>query len=730
MKKIMIIAIVFFAITNIKAQEEQIKGRVVEQLQDGSELGIPGANVYWEGTTIGVASDEKGYYLISSPKIYPSTIMVSFVGYQKHSLIIKEWGNYPILLSPSVELEEVMVKGKVNTTKYSTINSINMQTLSTGELEKAACCNLSESFSTNATVDVTFTDAVSGAKKIQMLGLDGVYTQITQENMPLIRGISSAYGLSYVPGTWIESIQIIKGAGSVINGFESFAGQINLEYYKPETASKLFWNAYTNSEGKIENNLLLAKKQGYWKSNLFTHISYFDKEVDNNEDNFLDIPKVKQVNVLNRWTYSANKNYYIEFTARGLVEDRIGGTLENSAKPYEVNIHNGLLEVTTKTGAILPNSPGKSMGLQTSFRKHNQTAIFGKNKYEGLQESAYFNLIRQTYIVNTDHKLKYGISNYADRYTESFSGNIQNPFKDKVRVDLMSGLFSEYSYTWGESFNLTTGIRADYYNNTERFNYLPRLNMKYNPTENTAIRFSAGKAFRIANVFVENASFLASNREVIVGELSPEIAWNYGMNITHNFKLFGRDGTLNADAYKTEFENQIVVDIENQNELSFYNLEGISFATSMQLDLAYELYDRFDVKMAYKINNVHTTFYGVEKTAPLTPKYRALLNMAYATNFDRWVFDVTANYIAESRIPDHQLIEKFYSESFYLYNAQVTKKFRKFDVYLGGENLLGYVQKNPILSAGNPNSDVFDASLIYAPINGRMIYAGLRFKIK
>ena len=731
MKKIIIIAIVLIASLNTKAQN-QIIGKVVEIVKDGSELPIPGANVYWEGTTIGAATQVEGDFSIVEPTAFPATIVVSFVGYQQYTQLIKDNTQLYIYLTPSLELKEVKVKGKVNTTKFSTVNSINMQTLSTGELEKAACCNLSESFSTNATVDVTFTDAVSGAKKIQMLGLDGAYTQITQENMPLIRGISSAYGLSYVPGTWIESIQIIKGSGSVVNGFESFAGQINLEYYKPESAPKLFWNGYTNSEGKLENNLLFAKKSGAWKSNLFTHVSYFDKEVDNNDDKFLDMPKVKQVNMLNRWDYKGDGSYHISLTARGLVEDRLGGTIEDALNPYDVNIHNDLLEFTSKTGAIQPNSPGKSVGLQTSFRRHNQTAIFGENEYKGLQESAYFNLIRQTYIGTTSHKLKYGTSYYADRYTESFSGHIDTAFTDNVRVDLMTGVFSEYSYKWGESFNLTAGIRADYYNNSEEINYLPRLNMKYNPTEKMAIRFSAGKAFRVANVFVENASFLASNREISVGNLNPEIAWNYGANITYCFYLFGREGTINADAYRTDFENQIVVDIENQNELSFYNLEGESYATSMQLDFAYELFDRFDIKMAYKINDVKSTYLGKIKETPLTPKDRALLNFAYATNFDKWIFDVTANYVGESRIPYHQSIEKKYSESFYIYNAQITKKFRKFDVYLGVENVLGYTQENPIIDSENPtsSSSTFDASLIYAPINGRMMYAGFRFKIK
>ena len=741
MKKILLIAIVFIATADIKAQDKNIKGRVLEKLQDGSEVGIPGANVYWEGTTVGVATNDKGFYLIPEPEKYPNNLVISFVGYETYTLTIPDWGNYNIYLKSSLELDEVKVKGKLKTTKFSTINTINMQVLSTGELEKAACCNLSESFSTNASVDVNFTDAISGSKQIQMLGLDGVYAQITQENMPLIRGVSSAFGLNYVPGTWIESIQVIKGTGSVVNGFESLVGQINLEYFKPESAPKLFWNMYSNTHGKLENNLQLSKKSGKWKSNLFTHISYFDQEIDQHggtyhdhtTDRFLDLPKVKQVNMLNRWEYK-DKNYHIGFTARALAENRLGGTVENAPNPYVVEVHNDLIEFTSKTGVILPDLPGKSMGLQTSFRRHNQTAIFGKNDYKGLQESAYLNFIRQTYINNTNHVLKYGMSYCADRYTESFSGyNFSTPFKDKKRIDLMSGIFSEYAFKVGENFNLVAGIRADYYNNTEQINYLPRINMKYSPTENTAVRISAGRAFRIANVFVENISFLASNREIRLDNLDPEIAWNYGTNFTYCFRFLGREGVINADAYRTVFESKVVVDIETPSEISFYNLvkgNGESISNSIQIDLGYELFNRFDVKMAYKINNVTTTFEGIPKVIALIPKEHALFNIAYATNFEKWKFDLTANYIGSRRIPEHDELEKHWAEPFYLYNAQITKRFRYFDVYLGGENILDYTQENPILSANNPNSTIFDASLIHAPVNGRMIYVGFRYKIK
>jgi len=739
MKRIILVSMLLIATINIRAQ--QIKGRVVE-IVSGAEIPLPGSNVVWEGTNTGTTSNSEGFYLIDEPESYPATLVVTFVGYQTHKSVIKKWSHYHIVMKSSVGIEEIKVKGKVNTTKISTLDPINIQTITTGELEKAACCNLSESFSTNATVDVTFTDAVSGSKQIQMLGLDGVYTQITQENMPLIRGVSSSYGLSYVPGTWIESIQIIKGSGSVVNGFESLTGQINLEYYKPESAPKLFWNMYINQEGKIENNLLFAKQNGDWKSNLFTHISYFDKEIDRRGevggerigDKFLDVPKTKQVNIFNRWEYKGNKNYHIQFNGRALVEERLGGQISSvpQAERYIVDIDNSLYEITSKTGAIQPNSPGKSAGLQTSFRLHNQTAVFGINEYDALQESAYVNFIRQTYINNTNNIFKYGFSQYADKYTESFSGNIETSFTNQVRLDLMSGLFSEYSFKSGDFFNVTAGIRADYYNNTKKFNYLPRLNMKYNPNEKTALRLSAGRAFRIANVFVENASFLASGRTIdLVEELNPEIAWNYGANLTYCFYLNGREGTINLDAYRTDFENQVVVDIETPSELSFYNLDGTSYSNSVQADIMFEVFDGFDVKAAYKINDVHTTYNGEDKIAPLTPNKRALVNMSYATNFDKWMFDVTWNYIGESRIPmstSPNLPE--FSDPFYLINAQVTKKFKYFSIYVGGENLLSYTQDNPIIDAGNPFSSAFDASLIYAPVMGRMIYTGLRYKIK
>ena len=279
---------------------------------------------------------------------------------------------------------------------------------------------------------------------------------------------------------------------------------------------------------------------------------------------------------------------------------------------------------------------------------------------------------------------------------------------------------------------IVAGIRGDYHN-THGFEYLPRLNLKYNPSDQTVVRLSAGKAMRVANPIAENTSYFASSREFeIQDSLGVEVAWNYGVNFTHCFKLFEREASFNADAYRTDFENQVIVDIEDPTKLRFYNLDGESYSNSIQFDFNYELFDRFDVKLAYKINQVYSTYDGEKMLAPLVPENRALVNFAYATDhINKWMFDATWNYIGESRIPYHPLIEenKTVSDPFYVINSQVTKKFKTFDVYLGGENLLNYKQENPILGGDDPFGSNFDASIIWAPVMGRLIYTGIRLKI-
>lgn len=752
MKKYIILIITICI--GIQAESQNINGKVLERISSDKFNPIIGANVYWENTNIGTVTDKNGLYSIQEAPSLPATLLVSFIGYEVSNMeLIDE--QYIFYLAPNLELEEVNINSRQKSSKFSTIGTLNVETLNTEEFEKAACCNLSESFETNATVDVVYNDAVSGSKKIRMLGLDGIYTQITQENLPLIRGLSSSYGLTFTPGPFVESIQIIKGVGSVINGFESFSGQINLEYFKPDCEESLYYNLYGSLEGKIENNLRLVKKNGKWKSNLFMHYSFHDNEIDNNNDGFLDMPHINNFNFFNRWKYE-NENIEMQFYARGFMEERTGGTIENRSNPYLVEINNKLIELSSKIGFRMPAKKGKSIGLQTSFRLHDFDATFGANQYNGLQKSAYFNLINQTFIKEEKNILKFGLSFYADEIDQDItkynlatadSGQVialwysQEIYAEK-RIDIMPGAFTEYFHRWGELISITTGFRADYYNKTDEIYAIPRVNIKYNPNESTAIRISGGRALRNSNFISDNISLLASNREISFSEnMLPEIAWNYGLNLTHCFYLFDREGTFNIDFYRTDFENQIVVDIEDQGILTFANLSDIpnhiSFSNAFQIDFAYELFKRFDVKLAYKINNSKTSYLGGPTydfssllETPLLPKNRALINLAYSNKAADWLFDATLNYIGKSRIPRHESIDSEYSDPFSLINCQITKKVNNFDFYIGVENLLSYTQENPILDSYNPSSDKFDASLIWAPVTGGKIYFGLRYKLR
>ena len=740
-------AFIIFILIGFNSNAQYIQGRVIEISNLGEEIPIAEAKVYWQGTTISTITDLKGRFSIQDTSLILSA---SFIGYQIDSQMIVN-NQYIFILESLLDLDEVVIKEKRATTQYSLLETVNLQTLNNTELEKAACCNLSECFETNSTVDVAYTDAVSGSKKIRMLGLDGKYVKFTGESMPLIEGISSSFGINYIPGSWIESIQIIKGTGSVLNGYSALTGQINVEYFKPENSDRLFWNAFINSEEKYENNLMFAKKKGDWTSNLFTHISYHDKELDHNEDSFLDAPYIRNIHILNRWKYNGNDKYRMQFFIRGLHEIRESGQTSKIINPYLVKIENQLTSFSGKLAFLLPNNEKESIGLQYSLSYHTQDAEYGSteyglNKINQLDESVYFNAIHQLYNQKLDHTTKYGLSYDARRLEERLTGFNLNESLTHDNMDIITGLFFEYSTSSENAFHILTGYRIDYHNEHGLF-HSPRINLKYNPDDKTAIRFISGKSFRIPYVLAENQTFFISSRDINtqnLNDLLPEEGWNLGVNISYCFYLFGKESSLNSDFYRTIFTNQIVVDIEDEDKISFYNLDGKAYSNVWQIDFSQEILKNLQFKCAVKLNDVQSTFIteiieedvvyeqATQKKVPLVPKSRGLININYTNNSEKWMFDITANYIGKSRIPYHSELTLGIpkeSPSFYTMNTQVTRKFNYFDVYVGGENLLNYTQKTPILDVNEGEiGQNFDASLIWAPVMGRVLYLGVRYR--
>lgn len=707
---------------------QTLKGKVHEK---NNKQVIPGANVYWENTTIGTFTDENGIFTIDQPEMYPSKLIVSFIGYQSTSVIVNsESSTLSIEMNKDVELEQFELKERGASTKIDLINPLLVETLSKEEFTKAACCNISESFETNASVDVNFTDAVSGTKKIQMLGLDGVYTQIQSENLPMIRGLSSAFGLTFVPGTWAESIQIKKGAGSVVNGYESITGQINVEMLKPDESEKLFVNVYGNEKGRAELNIhgaqVLNEK---WSTMSLAHVSNQSVEWDNNGDSFLDMPIKTQLNFFNRWKYKSKKRV-AQFGVKTVYDDLKAGQISSTEtnRLYKIGVLTKQIEAFSKNGFLFPEKPYKSIGVINNIKYHQHDSKYGDKLFNAEQISGYLNLIYQTQILNEKNILKMGSSFVYDNFNNNYNDSLFG------REEIVPGIFTEYALTTTKS-SLVLGVRGDYHNLYGAF-FTPRVHYKYNYTPLSAFRLSVGRGYRTANPFIENSGVMASSREVIVlNNLTPEIAWNYGSSLTHKFEIGNHEMSLNLDYYYTDFQNQVVVDIENPDEISFYNLEGKSFSHSFQAEIGAEVTKQIDVKAAYKLYNIQTDYKSGIKQKPLVPKNRVLVNIGYITNFDKWKFDLTGQWFDVSRLPSTSIntIENqidVESKPFITLNGQVTRAFKKIEFYAGVENMLNFTQDSPIIASNDPFGSEFDASLIWGSVNGRITYAGLRFSIK
>lgn len=727
------------------------KGTVVDE----ANLPLMGAEVYWNGTQIGASTDDNGTFTLKRTE-NSNTLVISYVGYKTKTVKVTNSEALHIQLEPQSALEEVVVTQKRANTMKSQWQVANLHTMSSGELLKAACCNLSESFSTNPSIDVNFSDAVTGNKQIKMLGLTSPYILMAEENIPAMRGASQAYGLSFVPGTWIESIQITKGAGSVINGYESISGQINYEIEKPINARPFFLNLYASEDSRYELNAhSKIKLSDKWATSLLAHGNVRQRKSDHNHDGFIDNPIGNQINLLNRWQYSNAEKGWVSFVNLNYMKDeRQAGQIDynpltdkGTTNAWGSEVNSERFTLSNKTGYVFPDTPYKSIGLQNSFQSHRQDSYFGLNSYDIHQKSWYGNLIYNSIIGNTQHKFATGLSGTYDDYNEQLTTSALAG--DFSRIDRSVGAFFEYTYDNSSNFSFVAGIRADSHNNLGNF-ITPRFHLRYNPWKEATFRLSAGRGKRAANVIAENQQLLASSRQlhIIGGDggklygLNPEIAWNYGASFLQAFKIWGKNAELSVDFYRTHFDNQVVVDLDHSPQQAlFYNLDGKSFANSLQAEVSISPAKGLDFKAAYKYYDVQTQFTKGQLEKTLTPKHRWFANIAYETpdthenNHSQWKFDVTFNWLGEQRLPTtatnplaYRLSD--YAPSFATLNAQITRVFsKKFEVYVGGENLTNYKQANGILAADAPFGAYFDSTMQYAPAFGQMYYAGLRFKL-
>ena len=699
-----------------------VKGKVTTK----NGIPIAGVNVYWMQTNIGIVTNEQGEFeLVENEN--STKIVFSNVAYQSDTLIVTDKSIFQtIVLNDLIQLSEVSVVGtNKGTIKLKSV-MFNTEKITAAELCKAACCNLSESFETNPSVDVSYSDAATGAKQIKLLGLPGTYVQMLTENIPNLRGISAPYGMGFIPGPWMESIQVSKGAASVVNGYEAITGQINVEFKKPQLSEIVAFNLFASDAGRVESNLNASVKlNSKLSTGIFLHASDEFISLDENRDNYMDMPMVRQTNFINRWYYK-NKNYVSQAFIRALSETRHGGQINGN---YKIGIESERVEFFLKNGYVINPETATSVALIVSGSTHNQLSEYGMKSYSGKQNSLFSNLIFQTQWTKC-HSLTAGLNATMDQYKETLPHISVNPF---LKNEIVTGIYGEYTYNHTDKLKIMGGLRADY-NSLFGTLITPRVHFKYSLTENVLVRASVGKGYRSPNIFAEYNNLLAGNRSLVIApDLKMENAWNYGVSSMFDLDIAEKEITLSAEWYYTHFNQQVVADMDSDpHKVMFSNLDGTSFSHSLQVEASSEIMKGLSVNLAHRLNIVKTTIAGILRDKPLTSKSKSLLTLSYQTPLKKWQFDYTAQINGGGRLPDPDSTNPMWENTYKPYtvmNGQITKYFRTWSVYVGGENLTNFVQKNPIIDVANPGSADFDASMVWGPLHGRKLYVGFRWAL-
>jgi len=728
MKCTLLFTVLLIFCTQIFAQK--ISGRVL----DASDNTPLQKAFVQSNTNVRTVTDSLGYFELADSLGDIFSLRTSYIGFYTDTTFTNRKTFVEVKLKPLV-MDDVEVVSRAVTRKELT--PMNVEVITSADLVKDACCNLSESFENSATVDVSFSDAVSGAKEIRMLGLDGVYTQTMIENVPAVRGLYSTFGMNYIPGPLMSSIQVNKGIGSVVNGYEPIAGQINIELKKPLNAEKVLVNYFMNQDLRSELNLLTARSiNQHWSTLTFVHGDVNWWKQDMNHDHYIDNPLIKNGQVLQRFSYMSGKVFSFIAVLNGNVEDRSGGSVHfKPNKPFEAQNDWGLklrtyhADAMFKTAFNLPNE--NYIGIQYKYQYHNQFGNIGRKAYSGNEHFGYFNFIYQKNWGDEEHAVKVGASMQVDVVTEQLDSILLH------RKEYVPGVFAEGSFNFGtdNKVMLLAGFRTDFHNLYGPF-VSPRVNLKWRITYDLSFRIGGGKGYRVPSLLAENFGWLANNRQVSITRHNLyESAWNVGAGLVYKFNAWFRTGTISIDYYRTDFERQVVIDLEDVRQIQMYALDGRSFANALQVEADYEVLKGFDVKLAYKFEQTKTDYKSGRKIFPLKPQHRGLVSLQYQTPGKHWRFNTGVNWFGKTRIPDTSpnLPENqrpLISKDWFQLNAQITFSIKTWEVYVGGENLLNFIQKQPIISGDAPLSNQFDASLVWGPLRGAMAFAGFRWYMK
>ncbi|MBU3742353.1 MAG: TonB-dependent receptor [Candidatus Kapabacteria bacterium] len=731
----MLLGIAVVVCSMAASAQPMLTGVVSGRDADGIIFPLRGAIVTWPGTSIGTYTDSLGRFAVQR-RGSTDTLRISSIGYETAFIVVGERQRVDVTLEIR-SAEDVTV---IAERKTITDAPVRTEIISKRDLTKAACCSLAESFEKSPTVEVSYSDAVSGARQIQLLGLRGTYVQILTEAVPAIRGMEQPWGLDHIPGPFMESVSISKGAATVTHGYEAMTGLINVEYRKPATADPLFVNVYGNSLGRGEFNVVTATPVAdHLSTTTMLHGRLFTGNVDQNNDGFLDLPMFRQGNALHRWMYNDDE-IEVQVLGRAVVDDYAGGTPGGSFGDISPSTDLSVYRITSslerydgfvKIGLLNPfeSLDESSVALIVNASHNRSRSVFGTRLYDGTQSTVQ---ARAVMSLCYSEALRFvgGLSFLYDAVNESILRI------DLDRIERVPGVFAEATLRPLDDVTLIAGGRVDQHNLYGTF-WTPRLHLKWDVAETTALRASVGKGYRVPVVVAENlSSFITSMIPEVVGSIRPEISWNTGVSATHTLEIAGRAVTVDAELYHTMFENQLLVDFDaSPGKILFRNLEGgRSYATSAMVQILFSPVNRLDLALAQRWIDVQATFGGVLRERPMMSRQRTLLTASYATPGDVWRFDATFVYQSGGRLPstEHLPVEHRRPTSFPGFarvNGQVARAFGNVEVYLGVENATNFIQTDPIITPNRPYGPHFDAAMTWGPTDPRMIYAGVRWTV-
>lgn len=712
-----------------------IQSKVVDQT--GTELA--GVWISIPAQSLKYQTDENGVFEWNNEQ-WPAHLDVELSSSETAHIDVNDAHSaHNIIVQRSLQLKEVAITEK-SQQEVSTLRTRNIETIGESEFKKAACCRLSESFDNSGAVSVSETDAVTGAKEMEILGLRGIYSLMTFNNIPDFTGLAYPFSLDMIPGTWLNEVAISKGISNAVNGSNGFSGQVNIATKDAFNDEPLFVNMYGNTLGRYEANLHLNKllnRPGFGIG-AYLHGSKNLNSIDQNKDGFLDVPLAQQLNGLLRFTVKQYKNIEGQMDLQFVDDQRTAGQLEDlPGRLYSSNTQAKRFMWGGNIGYVGFDKEGRSVGFKYKYAQDNLTANFGRLNYEGKQNHLYLQGLYEDRFGEGDHIIMAGASMVLDNLDEKY---FDTP---RVRTERTPGVYVEYSYNpeisnanpaFGKRIGIVASVRSDF-NNLYGTQIAPALALKYNFTEDIVLRTNVGKGFRTPYFFTDNLSSFTNGRPIeLLDEPMAEEAINYGGSFTLKQKIAARPFSVNIDLYQTIFQNQIIVDMESSPEkVQVYNLRGNSNTTSFLAAINYQLFNGLDAKVAYKWNkNIYDQISGpVEKM--MQPRHRMLLALHYTTPNKKWELSSNTHwlskqeYLVRENTANGLRMIRTEADPYLVLNAQVTTKWKNFDIYVGGENLTNKTQADPIQGWQTPDSNTFDVTQVYAPIVGIRGYIGFRW---